>query len=409
MSGGGGPGPKEWAWRFLLLGLSSLLVLAAAEGGLRLFLAPRFTTIYRIDERYLHALIPGRSKIFRHLEVNGGRSILVRINASGFRGEPLLPAGSATRVVVYGDSIVEAEYSALEETFPERLESALAARLRRRVEAVNAGVVGYGPDQVSLRMDDEIDRLRPDLVLVVIFADNDFGDLLRNKLFRPGGSGALRRERPLISLALREEFARADQPLMLGRLLTRSLWWSDERRIDPLAGIDASIREAERMRIWLDGCLADYEEYLAAGDVVTNLMMDFYDADMSLTPSSRSASLKRDLMRGVLARMAATAAAHAVPLALVIVPSARDACPAYDYGRADRAAWPAWSPSAMTDDLRRMAGSAAIPAVSLLEPFVQRGGCGLYFRGGEDHWNDAGQALAGDLVAEWLISSDTLR
>lgn len=400
---------RGWAGKLLLLALSVLLSLAAAELGLRLFLAPRFTTIYRLHGDYLHTHIPGRRKVFTHLPVNGGHSVLVRINSQGFRGRELLEPGTATRVVVYGDSIVAAEYSSLEATFVEKLERRLAARLGRTVEAVNAGVVGYGPDQVSLRMEREIDELAPDLILTVIFADNDFGDLLRNRLFRPGGGGGLRRVRPIISLAIEREFAAADRSLMLSRLLTRVLWWADRRRIDPLRHLDPSVRETQRLEIWLEGCRLDYEEYLTSGDLVTNLMMDFYDADVSLTPTSPSSMLKRELMRGILARMQETARSRSVPLALVIVPSARDACPGYDYGRIDRARYPSYRPSGMTDLLDAMAGELGIPRVRLLEPFQAAGACDLYFRGGEDHWNDAGQALAAEVVAGELVSSDTLR
>ncbi|MHC4179963.1 MAG: hypothetical protein ACYSWU_20850, partial [Planctomycetota bacterium] len=160
---------------------------------------------------------------------------------------------------------------------------------------------------------------------------------------------------------------------------------------------------------WLKHCHREYAEYLVRGDLVTNLMLDFYDADMSLTPSSPSATLKRELMEGVLARMARVARASDVPLALLVVPSSRDVCPDYDYGRVDSARYPGHRPSAMTDVLEEIAVRLGIPSFSLLEPFQERGGCSLYFRGKEDHWNDAAQSLAGELVAESLVSMGTLK
>ena len=36
-------------------------------------------------------------------------------------------------------------------------------------------VVGYGPDQATLRMNDELPRYQPDVVVLGVFAGNDFG------------------------------------------------------------------------------------------------------------------------------------------------------------------------------------------------------------------------------------------
>src|SRR6185503_7481910 len=108
----------------------------------------------------------------------------VHVNALGLRGdEPEPTANGRQRIVVYGDSFVEAEFSPLAETFPKRLE----ARLRAAgvpLEVLNAGVVGYGPDQVCVRLEKELTQLRPDLLIVALASGNDYGDLVRNKLFR---------------------------------------------------------------------------------------------------------------------------------------------------------------------------------------------------------------------------------
>ncbi len=57
-------------------------------------------------------------------------------------------------------------------------------------EVLNAGVVGWGPDQEYLRMQRELDRLKPTVVVLAIFADNDKGDLMRDRLFRLAPDGA---------------------------------------------------------------------------------------------------------------------------------------------------------------------------------------------------------------------------
>ena len=47
--------------------------------------------------------------------------------------------GQSPRVVVYGDSFVQAEFSRLEDTFAERLKARLVGRFGREIEVVNAG------------------------------------------------------------------------------------------------------------------------------------------------------------------------------------------------------------------------------------------------------------------------------
>jgi hypothetical protein len=88
--------------------------------------------------------------------------------------------------MVYGDSFIKAEFSQLDKTFAKRLEAKLGAIIQIPAEAINAGIVGYGPDQILLKMEEELPRLKPDLTIEAVFADNDFGDLLWHKLFKLG-------------------------------------------------------------------------------------------------------------------------------------------------------------------------------------------------------------------------------
>ena len=116
-----------------------------------------------------------------------------RINQWGFRGPDLDPRMPAHRIMVYGDSNVEAQFSNDGQTFAVQLHRELAGRFGLDYQVINAGVVGYGPDQVALRLEDELDVWHPDLIIDVIFADNDYGDLIRNGLYQIGPDGALSR------------------------------------------------------------------------------------------------------------------------------------------------------------------------------------------------------------------------
>src|SRR6185436_5789593 len=90
------------------------------------------------------------------------------------------------------------------------------------VEVINAGVTAYGPDQACLRIEDEVARLDPDLVVLAVFADNDFGDLARDKIFRLDGDGRLRENHPRLSPKLRATWQHAESGLFLGKMLERA-------------------------------------------------------------------------------------------------------------------------------------------------------------------------------------------
>ena len=155
--------------RNLLLVVRGLLLgLVLAEGGLRV-LSPTYPSIYQPDPVFLFRLVPSSRKIFVREPANGGQRILIKINSLGFRGDELRPAGHGKRIVVYGDSFIEAEFSALESTFVKRLERDLGGSTDS-VEVVNAGVVADGPDQESLSIPQGMERLHPDVVILAVYA-----------------------------------------------------------------------------------------------------------------------------------------------------------------------------------------------------------------------------------------------
>ena len=139
---------------------------------------------------YLIKLKANLEKSFVHEKQNSGRKIVWRTNSMGFRG-PEIRDNPGLRVVVYGDSNIQARFSDLEDTFPARLEAELAEGLKQDVEVINAGVSGFGPDQSFLKFREEAEMLKPDLVIIHFFADNDYGDAIRNRLFDLNRDGKL--------------------------------------------------------------------------------------------------------------------------------------------------------------------------------------------------------------------------
>ena len=72
-----------------------------------------------------------------------------------------------------------------------RIEKKLSDLYRSDIGVINAGIIGFGPDQAMLRMKEDIRVYKPDLVIFHIFADNDFGDVLRNEIVRFDKEGRL--------------------------------------------------------------------------------------------------------------------------------------------------------------------------------------------------------------------------
>ena len=186
----------EAAKNVLLLVCATGVCLVLAELLLGRYL-PANRLVYQLDRACLYRLTPASHKVFRHFQVNGGHSIQVEINSLGLRGDELAGGeGGARRIVVYGDSFIEAEFSPLDQTFVGQLDRKLnedrhGASAGPAVEVLNAGVIGYGPDQVAVRLQTELGSLKPDLVIVALCSGNDFGDLLRNKIYRLGEGGRL--------------------------------------------------------------------------------------------------------------------------------------------------------------------------------------------------------------------------
>lgn len=110
---------------------------------------------------------------------SGEYNVDVQINSLGLRDRERTyakPPGTF-RVLVLGDSFVEAIQVPLEQTFAARLETCLAGRSSQPVEVINAGVAGYGPGEALLYFTHEGVKFQPDLVLLAIFIGNDIRNM----------------------------------------------------------------------------------------------------------------------------------------------------------------------------------------------------------------------------------------
>ena len=396
--------PLSWNQNALTVLTSVGISLVIAEFVLRATLGPQFDTIYERDDRVLYRLVPGTERIKVLPPINGGAVVQYKVNSQGFRGPELAPPGESTRVLVYGDSFIHGEFSRTEDTFTEQLRGRLARKMGKSVEVVNAGVEGYGPDQELRRMENELPVLQPNLVIVAIYAGNDFGDPIRDKLYRLSSDGSLQ-DNPSWYL---DNDLETDMKRSRNEPILRKIVRAARLRLFGSTGNAFAIgHEARRARVDadLEQGNNEYRQYVIEGDnAVHDLYQDPYSADVSLTPTSESARYKIAVMEQIMRRMGEVAAKNNTTLVFVLIPASIDVAVEHESGEVDPVKYPEYKRSTLTDILEQICQRNGFHAVNLFDPFWQRRADDLYLKGWDDHWNPRGQAYAAELVSEFLTA-----
>ncbi len=381
LRGGRGLGPR------LLLAVGALVVvLAMGEFVLRRFF-PYHARVVSAHPRYHLVLRPSAQKVFRHREANGGASHMVRINRHGFRGDDLVEPPRHPRLVVFGDSFIHGEFSPRPLTFCERLEDHLEDHGRTH-EVVNAGVASYGPDQALLRMEEEWEELQADAAILAIYAGNDYGDLIRNKLFRQAADGSVHRAAAELVPWLRWS-------MNPNRWRNRSLLYRSVQAWREGAGEQTF--QLPTMNDFLDSCEQEYDSYLA-DNVVTNLFRDHYDADLAIQPECDSARAKVAILGQVLQELAQFSSQADLRVLVLVIPSAIDVCDDYEI-QVDPTLCPDYQRDRLTRTATELALAAGLEVLDLFAEFRSGDPCQLYFPERDNHWNDAGQDFAAQIVA----------
>jgi len=263
--------------------------------------------------------------------------------------------------------------------------------------------------------------------VLAVFADNDAGDLIRNKLIRLDSKGRLKRQAFAFTEELKQRYAQRQKldnmpalaaALVDPQLLKRDLRILLERRLGLPAAwlgnipIDTEYRTAtdvDWIEVWRKRSLNEFAEYMSNDGLLRldNIQSDHYDADVTVQPTEESARYKLSLLDAVLAETIEFLRAQGVPLVLVIVPSPIDACVAYDW-QVDIAKYPNY-------DRRMLSGAVAETSrrldalyVNLFDSFAGSDCNDLYFHHGNNHWNERGQALAAKIVAERIRAGGVL-
>ncbi len=361
---------------------------------------------YEHNPRYVVALKPGVTKTFAQSGDEGVRRVQWKTNKDGFRGAELMSRPGA-RVMVYGDSNIQARFSPADRSYPGRLARYLNRGQGTEIEVVNAGVVGFGPDQSLLKFLTEVDRCQPDIVIFHMFADNDFGDAIRNRLFEVGPNGELAETglQPAVDPLLRGPESR----LLIARAATKA--WDrlrggtieTEKAVDDLSFQNTSVIEAAKnIEARLALSAREFEVYRSGYAKRHSHFADHYDIDLSLHPTSESARAKVALMAAILKEAAAAAAGKGVAFVVLIQPSSRDMTTHLRPNYEDFREYGQYRQDFLTGTIDEICDRLRIHRINLFPVFAENDPEALFFGTNNDHWNDKGQDLAARVTAQYL-------
>jgi hypothetical protein len=166
----------SWFANAILLAVACCLAVALSEAAVRVFL-PQPKGLSLEDPYGLTMHWPG---LVRRQRVYG---VEIATNSAGMRDREhaIEKQSGVFRVLLLGDSFMEAYQVPFAESLPHLLEGLLAEQTNRRVEVINASVSGWGTDDELRYLTAYGLRYRPDLVLVAMCLHNDVSDNLREE------------------------------------------------------------------------------------------------------------------------------------------------------------------------------------------------------------------------------------
>jgi len=380
---------RLWAARIVLVCCCSLLPLAFLEATIRLFgpILPgnyatgTFLTAHPVYARFHVPNFDGWVKTSEF-------TARVTTNTHGLRGPERdypKPPG-VKRVLVLGDSFVEAAQVSEAEGLVTRLEDRLNARGQQRYEVLNAGVGGWGTGQQYLFLQHEGHRYDPDLVVVVLYLGNDVFDNSWILQGRPGNP--------------REPyFVFTDS----GAFKPMPFRHRKPEEVPP--AIDALRRHTMLWNIFETGVLQKTLE----SDGAAKLRAARPNVNKMIIHSTRSSKRQDDAWRTTLTllqHIGRFGAERGMLTAIVVVPA---------FHQVSEAGWERvrrqndlegdiWSPTHPNDVLAANANLVGVPMLDLLPHFwgATDGTGPLYFPR-DGHWTAAGHAVAARAVEEFLV------
>ncbi len=389
----------------------TLIFVILCEGILRILfpnVGPK-NSAYDFHPDYLVTLKPNVEKTYFGLLANDNTAVRWKTNAHGFRGAPL-EENPDLKIMVYGDSNIQARFSSLKDTFSHRLETGLESRLGTNVDVINAGVIGFGPDQSLLKFRKEAEVYRPNVVIFHVFADNDFGDLLRNRLFELAPDGKLV-ETPHERKLLEDEKAMLVPDanaislwsslylVQAARNFKKNLTWFISR---PDSDKENPDKPGKILRHLAAKGEAEYAVYRDRKPRRISVLVDHYDMDVATDMGSESARTKIALMDQVLRKARDFAASKNIKFLVLIQPSSLDLTENLSPNHGDLAKFSGYRRNNISSAVEKICEGAGVGRINLFDIFMKNDPQTLYFKKADSHWSDRGQALAAEATADYL-------
>jgi hypothetical protein len=155
----------------------------------------RNTNIQRPDPIRNHALQKDVSYLSTGFPPGFEYCTFGQISAQGLNDEiiPLEKIEGEKRILVLGDSFVEAVQVRRRDNLCEVLEQMLNLESQPRVRVINAGVSSYSPILEYLYYREELHQFKPDLVILLLFSNDVFDDYRYNRIGEFDEAGKLLR------------------------------------------------------------------------------------------------------------------------------------------------------------------------------------------------------------------------
>lgn len=366
---------------------------------------------YVYDENTIVTLASNMEKSFDRTSKNGGYRVQWRSNSNSFRGVEL-QSDPVSRVIVYGDSNIQARFSGVERTFASQLSRALLEE-DKSVEVINAGVVGFGPDQSLLRMTSEIDIYNPDAIVFHVFADNDYGDIIRNRLYEIDSNGKLVRteyevtqDMYLIDL----ERSRNSYQSFFSRLLVVRSLKKVVRAKKKIETPESVVGTGERVEQYISRARQEYQVYSKREPRSFSTFDDHYDIDVALFPNQKSSQDKKSLLNEILLEAKNVAYSRGVKFLVLIQPSVIDLTKANAYLSYEHLLnYAEYDPKNLTDPIMKSCSENDISCLNLYEVFKSNNPELMYFKDGDNHWSDLGQYVAAKETAKMLLTEQFIQ
>ena len=401
----GDPRPKgriapSRAGKVAVLVVALFVALGAAELLLRIVvcvnarsIGPLFRETVRTDlklrrDRYLnHALERGAATVATGTPPGFEFCVFGRVSSQGLNDDevPVEKAPGEMRVLVLGDSFVQANQVPRKLNFCERLEERLSKKIARRVRVINAGIDTYSPLLEYIFYKRELHRYGAEVVLLAFFANDVFDDLRYTQGAELGEQGtpvAVPPDVPWLALGRRgdpEAEAWADQLRLREAFYGERSWLASRSYLAAFVGHSVT---AWRLRRQFSQPPANDEFFIL-------------EADPKLKRVQRKGwELTRryiSLLKEACDRDGATLALTAVPIAAQI------------YGRTayDHFFFRGRPTEADQVEMRKIAETLDVTFVDLVAP-LKRAGRGLYFPR-DGHWTKKGHRAVAQAIEPHLL------